>query len=157
LRTGYLTPELISLIELKKAPNNTITKEEFENEFKNFQNSIYFYFKIGLKNGENIITGGLKGQEMYASRIGYITYNMEKDFCLVTEKKDSIFPSAYSYNNTYGMSNTADFMLVFPKEALSQFENKLCLVYTDKIFGIYKKVEFEYNITDLIENPNLKF
>ena len=158
ISSSYKSSELLALTELRKAAKNksAISKDIFKTEREKFSNAVYFDLTMGLKNRENIMTRGLADQTQYAAMLGELTYNMGEHVYVVTDTKDTLRSITYNFSNTYGMSPDIKFLFAFPARLLEGSYNSFEIVYNDRLFGLNKKVSFQYKVADLKKHPHIK-
>lgn len=154
----YKPLELLALEEMKTrlSKGEKITKEEWRAETEKFSNALYFDLTIGLKSKESMIKKNSDTQEKYTWLLSELTYNMARDFYMITDK-DTLRAMTYNYSNTYGMGPDVQLLFAFAKNEKLTASQKLKLIYNDKLFGIGENVVFEYKTKELTEDlPKVK-
>lgn len=158
LSCSFRPAGFLALAELQKSGGNAIPKENYAGELKKFDNALYFDFTVGLKSNKNIVAQNVSTQDEYARMLSELTYNLGRDFYLLTDDKDTIRAITYNFSNSYGTAPDARFLFVFPKNVLTKDVKNLAMIYEDKVFGINKNIRFDFNASDLTKKlPDIKF
>jgi hypothetical protein len=85
----------------------------------------------------------------YEEGVKYISFNMEKDFYVVTSKKDTIKCSGVNYERNFKVAPFQKIMLFFSG---IQPKDKIQLIYNDKLFGKgIVKFKFEEQYKEILQ------
>lgn len=124
------TPEIIDSVE-------NVTKHEkiVEFEFRHHNNKDIFLKEITGKS--------------YDEGIKYMSFEIEKDFCLVTSKNDTIPCAGATFERNFKIAPYQKILLFFT--GIPENDENLQLIYHDKLFqkGILK-YQLKQNLTKLI-------
>lgn len=120
---GYVSTKKVKEIEFKLVylpveimmQLNNIKDYEEKELFENFNKCLYFQLSIS-KNNQDITAASGQSRVEAAGALQDLSFNMEDKIFILTQKNDTIKLLDYSYPRMYGMSNSTDLLLVFPKE-----------------------------------------
>ena len=101
-----------------------------------------------LHNEEKDLLDGKIAKMDYGSAIKYLSFNINKDFYIVTAKKDTIKCEGVLYERAYKVTPSSKLLLFFsgvdPKQSIQ-------LIYDDKLFGQgVMKFNFKEKITRIL-------
>jgi len=106
----------------------------------------FYYFNVKFEKK----TGEKPGKE----KLLYLTFDMQKDFVLMMNDRDSIAP-VICQKIENGISGSYEYMIAFEIMSKEKLKNDFKLFYNDKIFGI-GTVAFVYKQEDLKRIPMIK-
>lgn len=116
------------------------------------------YFKLRIRNAttkEDPILYHLNSEQEYKERLDYLSYGFEENLFLVRNNlKDTILPSLFHFERTYGITPYIDFVFCFPEDTAVK-DNRLQLLINDVVFG-NGLISYDFNKKDLLNTPNLK-
>jgi hypothetical protein len=155
----YRPAPYLALIE---AGTSGISKEELNEIEKGFSHHTQFLFQVSLSDGQrDWLQAGAKKFNDIEEQIKYLSFSMQKDFQLVTEK-DTIDCSMFHFERDYGIRPNGTFLLGFPFTVNSTDSNdivniskSLKVIYNDSAFED-ETVEFNFSSKDLNKIPTLK-
>jgi len=156
IKCAYRPPEFLVLRELENDSNSTIKQKPFEDALKSYEHGVYFEVRIGMEDGSNIVRKDIRNQDEFKLRVNYLNYGLLRDFFIIKENGDKVYPISYNYYNLNGISNTADFIFVFSRAQLVDAK-KIDLYYTDHTFNIQREIHFSYPIELINKKENIKF
>jgi hypothetical protein len=143
----YLPSSIMALNELRGTLDREgkISSELFESASKKFSNASYFVLKVGLTNGQNILQAAVRNRQEYSLLMNDLTFNMNRDVYFLTPEKDTIRPSIFDVQRSYGTSPDLSVLFAFPQSQVSGSPHKkIDFVYRDRYFGIPEPVVFTF-------------
>ncbi len=144
----YLIAKEIKVDEIKEENFNTRIKD-----FNGFE-----YFKIRIKRSDSnqeVLLYGLNNEGEYLERVNYLSYGFEENLALVRNNfKDTIYPSLYHFERTYGVVPYADIMVSFTEDTTVK-DNNYKLIINDNVFG-NGLIIYDFDKKKLNTAPKLK-
>jgi len=110
------------------------------------EEDVFYYFNVKF----NKITGDKPAKE----KVLYLNFDMQNDFVLLVNDKDSIAP-AICQKIENGIAGSYEYMVVFEKRNGEELSKDMTLFYHDKIFSI-GTVAFVFKEKDIEKIPKLK-
>lgn len=147
---SYLPSESMAFLELR---TEEYDYEKFKKTTDNFKEMTYFNFKIELTGGSGeLLKYQLNSAVQYESRVKYISFQMEKDLCLI-QGQDTLYPGLYHFERAFEVVPYLTVMFAFDNKKFDK-EKEFTIVYNDKLFekGLIK---FNYQNRQLIDMPNV--
>lgn len=147
---SYLPSESMAFLELR---TEEYDYEKFKKTAANYKEMTYFNFKIELSGGSGeLLKYQLNSPQQYESRVKYISFQMEKDLCLV-QGQDTLYPGLYHFERAFEVVPYLTVMFAFDNKKFDK-EKEFTIVYNDKLFekGLIK---FNYQNRQLIDMPNV--
>jgi len=141
---NWLPSEYMAVTEMMKRRQD-LNQGNYDQSLAKYKEGLYFKFTIESKKG-NVVTAGLNDQAEYANRIGLLTYGYDSSFRLKAKDKE-LKPLTYSFQNNYGASKKAVFLVVFSKKQLQELNaDSFELIYKENVLGIGQSIvsEFEH-------------
>ena len=159
---GYTQKKVVNNLayELMFKPTDLMIISELENREKTlldlkskYADKIYFNLKI-RKEGKDILTTKFNNRSSYNTMVNELVFNIGNKIHWITKKRDTIQLLDYVLPRTYGMGNSSNFLLVFPKTKEFFKSNSSTLTIQDIGLGT-GEVNFRINHTILINQPKL--
>ena len=139
----YLPPALVAFRELK--PLETVSEGAFTEALGNYKNQLTFQVKVATRNNENLLTSLAPNVDDYNVLNRYFAYEFGQNFYILAGS-DTIRASACTYQNSFGMTPDANFLVVFPN-IIGQKNISVC--YTDVLFSCNTPIKFEFEQSTL--------
>lgn len=115
----------------------------------------FHYFLLSISANEKEILRSPQAQRRGWQQISYyLSFTLEKEAMLITDRNDTVFPSLVHYPRLYGTSTSTDLMMVFPQPATPP-DDYFSVVIPD--FGFSTgTIRFKYKKKDIEDIPRLK-
>lgn len=147
---SYTPKECLAYQELK---GEEYTKEKFAETTKHYEGMTYFNLKIEVEEGAGeLLKYKLTSPQQYNSRITYMSFEMQKDICLV-QGKDTLYPGLYHFERIFSIAPYATVLLAFDNEKFKT-DQEFTLVYNDRLFN-KGFIKYNYSSKQLIDLPNI--
>lgn len=159
LTMKYLPPEYLLCKELKDHPS--YTQQQSDSLKEAFYHTHTFLMTIGPDeekgNKGDVMTSGVSSYREYVEKVMNMNFAME-DRIVLKVGEDEYKPVLSTLENTYGLKNSRNIILVFApsknKDELNQKQD-MDLVYTDDLFGM-GILHFGFLAKDLASAPQIK-
>ncbi len=126
--------------------------QELRDRYKDFH---YFNLNLSLY-GKEVLSVAPNSQREFGAMVNQLSFGMEENIHLYTDKKDTIPMTDYIYPRMYGMSGSTTLILVFPKTKKTMESEHLTLAIED--FGLSTgEVKFKISNKVLENEPMLSF
>ncbi|MEC7265413.1 MAG: hypothetical protein VXW38_16855 [Bacteroidota bacterium] len=77
----------------------------------------YLYFNLGMSaNGQELLNSAVDDRNAFGSMVNQLAFGMEQRIHLISQKRDTVPLADYIYPRMYGMSNSTNMLLVYPKD-----------------------------------------
>lgn len=147
---SFTTKECLAYQELK---DEEYTKEKFAETTKHYEGMTYFNFKIEVEEGAGeLLKYKLASPQQYNSRITYMSFEMQKDICLV-QGKDTLYPGLYHFERIFSIAPYATVLMAFDNKKFNTDE-EFTIVYNDRLFN-KGLIKYNYSSKQLIDLPNI--
>lgn len=155
IKLKYIPCDYLILKELNS--NKKINRDSIEQYYRNNLTFVLSIAPVENKEGRNIMFDQVTKFEEYKKRVFELNFNMEEMVELKVDDNETLLPSIYNVENTYGLSKDLNFNIVFsPKDPKLGFKNlkNIDFVLNDYIFetGIN---HFVFNKKELENLPSL--
>ncbi|MDC8005222.1 hypothetical protein POV27_14265 [Aureisphaera galaxeae] len=145
----YRPTDLLVAQELRGATSKTAVDSLRDKYHK------YLYFNLNIsKNGKELLSAVPKDRNEFGAMVNELSFGMEQNVHLFTNKKDTIPMMDYIYPRMYGMGSSTSMLLVYPrnKELTNSEFFKISLKEIGLLTG---EVNFKFNTTLVQEEPSL--
>jgi hypothetical protein len=98
----------------------------------------YFYYNFRIKNREGNLSpvgSGAHSEQEYQRRLGYFTFDMQKDLYLMYGN-DTLPCSLFQFVRNYDIAPYVEFALGFKKDSKITINQDIIFVFEDRILGI---------------------
>lgn len=147
---SYMPAPCMAYLELRTETYNFLKFQEACNHYSDMS---YFNFKLEIIDGTGeLLKYKLQSPSQYDQRVKYMSFDMQKDFCLV-QGKDTLFPGLFHFERIFEVAPYSTVMVAFDNKQFNK-ESEFTIIYNDKLFekGF---VKFNYKNKQLINLPNI--
>ncbi|BFP40644.1 hypothetical protein FGF1_14890 [Flavobacteriaceae bacterium GF1] len=163
---GYFHEKKVGQItySLTYRPTDVMVKQMLPNDFSertidSLRNKYkdYLYFNLGITaNNKEILNGKVGNRSAFRAMVNKLAFGMKENLTLIGKSRDTIEMLDYVYPRMYGMSNSTDMLLVYPKD--NSFLKEEYFFFTIKDLGFATgEVAFKIKTKALSEEPRLNF
>lgn len=147
---SYMPKEYMAYLEVK---NTEFTKEQLNEAINHYKNMTYFNFRLRLVKGQGeLLKYNLVSPQQYEARIKYMSFEMQKDICLVQDN-DTLYPGMFHFERIFEVAPYATVMMAFDNEKFD-IKKEFTIVYNDKLFN-KGFIKYNYKQNQLIDLPNI--
>lgn len=117
----------------------------------------YLYFNLSMSRNKQELLNGMAGnRNKFGAMVNQLAFGMAESVHLYTPKRDTIPLLDYNYPRMYGMSQSTDILLVYPKDAQAMKQKHISLSIED--IGLSTgEVTFKIPTAPLHDEPQLNF
>ncbi|MGX1931309.1 hypothetical protein [Flagellimonas sp. 2504JD4-2] len=77
----------------------------------------YLYFNLGMRsNNQELLNSQAGNRNAFGAMVNQLAFGMGQKVHLISQKRDTIPMADYIYPRMYGMSNSTNMLLVYPKD-----------------------------------------
>jgi hypothetical protein len=145
---AYCPTEYLLLKELK---TSSISAEELGMRKKDNENMMFFHLRIKSSTENDVLKHKLYNDNDYIARAEYLAYGLEEDIALIAGN-DTLFPSLFHFERTYGIAPFADFMIAFASKVPEH--GNFHVIMDDRVFNC-GTLKFNYDSKDIHTIPIL--
>ncbi len=119
--------------------------------------SNYLYFNLSLSsNGQELLSGQAGDRNAFGTMVNQLAFDMDNKVHLISKKRDTIPMADYVYPRMYGMTNSTNLLLVYPKDKRLFAEDFFHFTIED--LGLATgEVGFKIPVENLKKEPKLNF
>lgn len=152
-KATFCLPDYIISKEVK---GDRVFEKNYLTRKQDFKGLEYFKIRIKRKNSnQEVLLYNLNNEDEYLERVNYLSYGFDENICLVrNDFKDTLYPSLYHFERTYGIVPYADILVSFKEDTLIKSNNYKLLI-NDVVFGTGIMV-FDFDKKNIKNAPKLK-
>ncbi|WP_420603223.1 hypothetical protein [Flagellimonas sp.] len=163
---GYRYEKVIGNVvyTLTYRPTDIIVKQELDNNHSSTnvedlrkKYGDYLYFNLGMKaNNQELLSSRMGGRAAFGAMVNQLVFGMGEKVHLISQKRDTIPMADYIYPRTYGMSNSTNILLVYPKNKKLLSEDFFHITIED--LGLSTgEIGFKIPVKPLENEPQINF
>ncbi len=148
----YRPTDLLVNQELRSNNASVMLIDSLRNKYKK-----YMYFNLAMSiNNQEVLTSMAGNKNKFGAMVNQLAFGMAERVHLYTSKKDTIAMLDYIYPRMYGMSNSTNILLVYPRDKKIVEEEYINLSIED--IGLFTgEISFKIPTTPLKNEPVLDF
>lgn len=146
----YMPAPSMAFLELR---TETYDFPKFQETCDHYAEMTYFNLKLEVIDGTGeLLKYKLQSPAQYDQRVKYMSFDMQKDICLV-QGKDTLLPGLFQFERIFEVAPYSTVMVAFDNKKFNR-DNEFTIIYNDKLFekGF---VKFNYKNKQLINLPNI--
>lgn len=140
---------------VKQELGDLYTKKDVDSLRKKYQQ--YLYFNLSMSShGQELLHSKVGDKSTFGAMVHQLAFGMTDKVHLISEKRDTIPMVDYVYPRMYGMANSTNLLLVYPKDQ-KLFNGKSLYVTVEDLGFATGEVRFKIPVKNLKEAPRLNF
>lgn len=145
-------------------PTDMLVKQELGNNYSPKDVEIlrkkygeYLYFNLGMRvNSQELLNSQTGDRNAFGAMVNQLAFGMGEKVHLISQKRDTIPMADYIYPRTYGMSNSTNILLVYPKD--KRFLTEEFFYVTIEDLGLSTgEIGFKIPVNSLEKEPQINF
>ncbi|WP_350284670.1 hypothetical protein [uncultured Croceitalea sp.] len=117
----------------------------------------YLYFNLSMSaNDQELLNSKAADRAAFGTMVNQLAFGMDNKVHLITKSRDTIPLADYIYPRMYGMANSTNLLLVYPKDKAALNEDYFHFTIEDLGFAT-GEVGFKVPTKPIVQEPQLTF